>query len=116
SYNWAVRTFDTQLDGKIIVGRQEEAPYLYRYNADGSVDNTFDIGTGINESVSSIVTQPDGKVLVGGNFTEFNGQPQNRILRLNIDGSLDTTFNIGTGIESNMNRLTIALQPDGKIL
>src|SRR5690606_8599924 len=116
SYNWAVRTFDSQLDGKIIVGRQEGAPYLYRYNADGSIDNTFDIGTGVNGTVSSIVTQPDGKVLVGGNFTEFNGQPQNRIMRLNPDGSLDTSFDVGTGIGNDTNRLTIALQPDGKIL
>src|SRR5690606_19640809 len=116
SYNWAVRTFDSQLDGKIIVGRQEGAPYLYRYNADGSIDNTFDIGTGVNGTVSSIVTQPDGKVLVCGNFTEFNGQPQNRIMRLNPDGSLDTSFDVGTGIGNDTNRLTIALQPDGKIL
>ena len=114
--NWAVRTFDVQLDGKIVAGRQEDEPYLYRYNANGSVDNTFDIGEGVNESVSSIVTQPDGKVLVGGNFTMFNGQPQNRIMRLNPDGSLDTTFDVGTGIENNMSKLTIALQPDGKIL
>src|SRR5690606_4797228 len=71
---------------------------------------------GVNESVSSIVTQPDGKVLVGGNFTMFNGQPQNRIMRLNPDGSLDTTFDVGTGIENYMGELTIALQPDGKIL
>src|SRR5262249_16466880 len=42
------------------------------------------------------VIQPDGKILVCGFFTAFNGTPRQGIVRLNSDGTLDTTFAIIT--------------------
>ncbi len=76
----------------------------------------FNIGTGFNNSVLSIVPQPDGKILVGGEFTDFNGNTRNRLVRLNSDGTEDTDFytNLGTGFGSTVRG--IALQSDGKIL
>lgn len=56
--------------------------------------------------------QPDGRMLIGGNFTQVNGQPHSYIARLNADGSLDGSF---AGSANNL-VLTLALQPDGKIL
>jgi uncharacterized delta-60 repeat protein len=112
-----------QSDGKIFVtgrfsGNNGQNQYkILRLNSDGSTDTSFDIGTGFNSFVSAIVIQPDGKILVGGSFTTYNGQNQNRILRLNTDGSKDTSFDIGTGFPGFYNDVyTIALQPDGKIL
>mgnify|MGYP003587937521 FL=1 len=71
-----------QPDGKILAGGYfasfdgGPAPYLIRLNADGSRDNTFSqTGTGLNYSVESVVVQPDGKILAGGEFTSYNGQP-----------------------------------------
>jgi len=70
----------------------------------GAIDNTFSMGVGFqNEDGSSsttygsahvktIVIQPDGKILVGGNFHTYNGIAVNRLIRLNIDGSRDTNF------------------------
>ena len=75
---------------------------------------TFDIGTGFDNTVRVIDIQPDGKILVGGDFTKYNGTSRNRIVRLNSNGSIDTSFNIGTGFNDDV--WTIDIQPDGKIL
>lgn len=82
--------------------------------SDGALDTSFVIGTGFNNGVKTIAVQPDGKIVVGGSFTNYNGTSQNRISRLNTDGSLDTSFNIGTGFADNVK--TIVIQVDGKIL
>lgn len=111
-----------QEDGKILVGglftSYDGQPYnrIVRLNEDGSVDTTFNIGTGFNNWVQLIVLQEDGKILAGGWFTEYNGESYNRIIRLNSDGSIDTTFNIGTGFDFVMNISSITIQPNGKIL
>ncbi len=88
---------------------------IVRLNADGSLDTTFNAGTGFgNGEVMDISIQPDGKIIAAGSFTEFNGTSINRIVRLNADGSLDTTFNPNTGANNTINALGI--QPDGKII
>jgi uncharacterized delta-60 repeat protein len=93
---------------------------LARLNADGSLDQTFDIGTGPGGSSPSIFTlarQPDGKVLVGGGFTSFNGVPRNRVVRLHSNGSVDLDFNPGTGAggpDSSVN--SIALEETGRVI
>ncbi len=70
-----------------------------------------------NEGVRVVVVQPDGKILLGGDFTTLSGNggltvTRNRIARLNPDGTLDTAF------DPNANGVVyaIAVQPDGKIL
>src|SRR4029079_7631301 len=59
--------------------------------------------------------QPDGKILVGGVFDNFNGvQFRPNVARLNTDGSVDTSFvPVGTG---GADVEFFAVQPDGKIL
>jgi uncharacterized delta-60 repeat protein len=58
----------------------------------GSPDRSFDAGNGANNDVRSLAIQRDGKILVGGRFSLFNGVPHRGIVRLNPDGSLDTNF------------------------
>ncbi len=87
---------------------------IARLNMDGSLDSTFDSGIGVNNTIFSMALQPDGKVLIGGNFTSFNGISRNRIARLNADGTIDSTFNPGTGANSIV--WSFALRPDGKVL
>ncbi|MGD0745177.1 MAG: immunoglobulin domain-containing protein [Verrucomicrobiota bacterium] len=62
--------------------------------------------------VRAIVVQPDGKILIGGSFTNLAGQPRNFIARLKPDGSLDPDFNPGADNIVNC----FAVQPDSKIL
>ncbi len=87
---------------------------IARLNNDGSLDTTFNSATGANGVVNAVVVQSDGKILIGGDFTTYNGITKNRIARLNTDGSIDETFNIGTGFASAVN--TLAIQSDGKII
>jgi uncharacterized delta-60 repeat protein len=114
-----------QSDGKIVIGG-EFISYngvsfnnILRLNSDGSIDNSFDIGTGITDEVFSFVNdikiQSDGKILVVGYFTSYNGTPRNRIIRLNPDGSIDNSFDIGTGFPGDDYPYVIEIQPDGKI-
>ena len=86
----------------------------------GSLDFSFNPGLGItNESggiasVSALVLQGDGKVVLGGSFTAVNGVARTNIARLNTNGTVDASFNAGAAAVSEVRCL--ALQPDGKIL
>jgi uncharacterized delta-60 repeat protein len=119
-FNFEVRAVRSQPDGKILVGGAFDSfngtstVRIARLNADGTLDNTFNTGTGFNGSVNSVDVQPDGKILVGGVFTSFNGTSTVRIARLNADGTLDNTFNTGTGFMGVV--YSADVQPDGKIL
>lgn len=79
---------------------------LVRYNLDGTKDNTFNIGTGFNHSVRSIIIY-NSKIYVGGEFSTFNGNTQNGLVRLNMDGTKDNTFNIGTGFNNRVYAMNI---------
>src|SRR5947209_18778926 len=82
--------------------------------AAGDVDLSFDPGSGVNGTVNAVVVQPNGKVIIGGEFTTVKGLARSGIARLNSDGSGDPTFN--PRIEANGNVLSVALQADGKVL
>jgi uncharacterized delta-60 repeat protein len=110
-----------QNDGKILIGgnfaRVNLMPLkgIARLNSNGSVDTTFNPGLGVEGAVRAIVVQPDGKIIIGGSFTNFNGQSVNYIVRLNMDGSVDPTFMPGE-LGADEAVYAIALQSDGKIL
>lgn len=90
---------------------------LARLMSNGALDTNFNAGTAAtNGTVNTITIQPDGRVLVGGSFNNFNGFATGNIIRLNADGSTDTAFvgNLGTGANNNVSE--IVLQPDNRIL
>ena len=58
------------------------------------------LGTGTGQT-NSIAIQSDGKILVGGNFTTWDGVAANRIVRLNSDGRVDTDFTRKIGTAAN---------------
>ena len=115
-----VYTSAIQSDGKIIIGGQftnyngTAINRITRINTDGSIDGTFNPGTGVNSLVWTSAIQSDGKIIIGGQFITYNGTTVNRIARLNTDGSLDGTFNTGTGADNTVS--TKAIQSDGKII
>ena len=84
------------------------------FSQDGSLDNTFTIGSGANQNVYLAKQLADGKILIGGQFTNYNGNSSKSIARLNADGSFDSTFNIGTGIDFRV--LDALIETDGKIV
>ena len=98
--NGQVNALAIQPQGGIIVGGsftragQVETLNLARYDADGNADQTFGgVGpaqSGVNGNVYALAVQPDGKIVVGGNFEAIFGQPRRGIARLNADGTLDS--------------------------
>ncbi|MCW5959048.1 MAG: VCBS repeat-containing protein [Pyrinomonadaceae bacterium] len=97
---------DIQSDGRILaVGRG-----LRRLQPDGTLDPTLDLAA--NSDVTAVKVQPDGKILVGGSFSIFNGVPKNGIARLKTNGGFDHRF---TAV-ANRSVFDITLQTDGKIL
>ena len=87
---------------------------MARLEADGSLDRTFDPGLGPSGLVRILALQPDGRILIGGEFTSVNQTNRNRLARLNTDGSLDTSFDPGTGANDIVR--TVVLLPTGQIL
>src|SRR5262249_12103640 len=81
---------------------------------DGLLDPSFDPGGGPNGTVSSMAVQSDGKIIIAGDFNMYAGTSRHCIARLNADGSLDGTFDPGTGVFGSL--LACALQTDGKVI
>jgi uncharacterized delta-60 repeat protein len=108
----SARSLSIQSDGKILFGESSSFT-IGRLNTNGTIDTSFQVGTA-NYPVSTFSIQNDGKIIIGGQFTSYNGITRNYIARLNSDGSIDNTFNPGTGANSRIN--TISLQNDGKII
>ncbi|MEO8427772.1 MAG: Calx-beta domain-containing protein, partial [Verrucomicrobiota bacterium] len=102
---------------------------VIRFNPDGSMDPTFVGGSGPSDQfgnlaeITTIGQQPDGKLLVAGPFSRFHGAPRRGLARLNPDGTLDPTLDIGEGFRllnqfgtDYVNVEAMALQPNGQIL
>ena len=85
-----------QPDGKLIVvgpssrftPRNFADESINRFNVDGSLDTTFTHGTGADDEVNVAGLQADGKVIIGGDFTRYNGAHRSGVARLNADGML----------------------------
>ncbi|HEX8197861.1 MAG TPA: BACON domain-containing carbohydrate-binding protein [Pyrinomonadaceae bacterium] len=113
---WAILL---QPDGKIllggngiIMGRQN----LARIHADGSLDTSFSSLT-FDYGIDDLARQPDGSILIAGGFSLVNGQTRKGLAKLSADGLLDPFFYPNTGNTNHSAAvLTIAVQPDGKIL
>lgn len=90
---------------------------IVRLNADGSIDKTFDMGSGFNNTVVAITPATDGSgdIYVGGLFTSYQGVTANRIIRLNSDGSIDAGFNSGNGFDELVYTISEAQDASGDI-
>lgn len=122
--SFKVHCLELQTDGKILVGGNFSGYDGYirndivRINSDGTIDPNFDPGSGSSlslKSVNDMAIQSDGKILVAGSFSAFNGFNYSGLVRLNTDGSLDNSFVPQTGIyQFSFN--SIDIQSDGKII
>ena len=116
----AIADFEIQPDGKIIIaglfGNVGGAAgrHVARLNADGSLDASFNPGAGADFEIYDVERQPNGMILVGGNFDNFNNSPRSSIARLNSNGSLDSSFNAGTQFDSAI--LSLVTTPDARII
>lgn len=116
-----VRDIQVQNDSKILIGGSFVLYFgqwvndFTRLNIDGQRDTSFNTGNGPNSRVRCIQIQNDGKILIGGDFTEYNGVSRKRIARVNANGTLDNSFDPGTGFNGGEVR-DIVIDSSGKIL
>lgn len=122
--NGGIEAFAVQPDGRIIVtgangaftdGKNSRPSIARLYAEDGSLDLTFDPGTGTGSTnLPVLLYEPDGSVVVGGNFFAFNDTPCLALTRLNSDGSLNPNFKPIIGNQATVN--VLAVQADDKVL
>jgi len=129
-----------QSDGKIVtVGGTVFPPFneafaVARFNANGSIDDTFgtngtvttfiDGGDAAHDDAAAVAIQPDGKIVAAGRSGDASYHSALALARFNADGSIDSTFGTNGNIRTylslgnaTMNWIeSIALQPDGKIV
>jgi len=95
------------------------ASCIIRLTATGSVDPTFNIGTGLLGGTpfaySIELDEANGRIYIGGQFTTYNGTSANRIVCLLEDGTIDTSFNYGTGFAAAFGTRRLRLGPDDKL-
>lgn len=123
---------DLQSDGKIVVGGAAFYDTVFRfaaarYNTNGSLDNSFstdgkvDVALNISSQAYSIAIQPDDKILLAGSTLEFDFYNAFAVVRLNYNGSFDTSFDTDGIVTTSVTPYSddardIAIQPDGKLV
>jgi len=109
-------------NGKILVGGDFDK-HLIQLCSDGTVDTSFNVGTGFAGGqtgpnpytfVLDIAEQSDGKLIIGGDYTSYNGNNAGHLIRLCSDGSYDDTFDTYPGFNRRVKNISI--ESDGKIL
>lgn len=91
-------------------------------NSDGTLDATWNpTNGGTGGFVTALALQPDGRVLIGGDFWNYGGLDRVRLARANADGSADASFNAGTvpfpaNLSISVAPELILVQPDGKLI
>ena len=124
-FNGTVNAVKVQPNGKILVGGHitetngVATSGIARLNSDGSTDTSFDApdfySFSIGREIWSIAVQADGKILVGGNFLGADNLIKHGLIRLNPDGSIDTSFN-NYSLPTGSIVFDIEIQTDNKIL
>ena len=114
-----VDSFAPQGDGKIVIGggfntvNTVSRHRIARLNPDGTLDTTFQNGmAGADSYVGCVAVDPNGKILVGGQFSTVNGVGRTNVARLNSNGSLDTNFLANT--DSFLELMLV--QPDSRVI
>ena len=116
----SVRSIVIQFDDRILLAglftsvAGVDRRHIARVFSDGAFDSSFDPGAGADSAIYAVALQPDGKIVLAGDFTSFDGVGVNRIVRLNPDGSTDTGINFGRGANALIN--AVSIQPDRRIL
>ena len=94
----AVFSLAVETNNEIVIGGAFEnyslasSPGVALVNTNGTLDTSFPVGTGADGNVYSVVLQPDGEVLVGGQFRNFNTTRRLGVARLLPNGWVDTSF------------------------
>ena len=117
--NGTVFSLAIQTDSLILAGGDFNAyngtsiGHLVRINTNGTRDLGFNTLGGPDTTVRTIAIEPDGQILIGGNFLAYGITARARIARINGDGSLDGGFNPGLGASGAV--WSVLPMPGGRI-
>ena len=121
--NGSVLQLELHMDGKVVAAGEFQhcygigQPHIARFNYDGGLDTSFNIGDGFYATVRGLKVMPDLRILAVGDFTLFHVTTCMRMARLHSDGTYDTTFVADPGLEGTLaHGRAVDIQPDGKIL
>ena len=110
-----------QPDGKMVIAgsfthvNSQPRGNIARLNTDGSLDESFSITTSVTGPINTLALQGDGKIVLGGEFTEINSVPRTELARLTPSGLLDASFNpVLDGSKVVVH--SVIVQGDGKIV
>ena len=113
---YAYNSITQQPDGKLIVTGNftqysgVSLNRIVRLNTDGSIDNTFSVGTGFSNISSGSAVDSTGKIVIVGSFGSYSGSSSPRIVKLDSNGTIDNTFNVGAGF--NNAAIDVLINPD----
>lgn len=106
---------DYRMERDSLVTDSVRVRNIIRFFSDGSLDSSFNYNSyahqsneGANGPVLDAYMQDDGKLIIVGRFTRYNGENVNNIIRLNTDGSIDRSFKIGSGSDNTISSIRYA--------
>lgn len=111
--NGFIYAIDVQSDDKIIIGGYfysydgKSVSNIARLHSDGQIDTSFKIGSGADKVIKSVQVDASDKILLSGEFLNFNGKKRIYFTQLNKDGSHDLGFNMTTGFNERVQQLFI---------
>ncbi|MCD8483200.1 MAG: hypothetical protein LR015_11350 [Verrucomicrobia bacterium] len=117
-------------NGQIIIASRDTADgptaggaYVYRLNADGQIDNTWNpVALGYKQSQpetnvwARVLEDASGSILIGGSFSSVNEVAIDSIARLLPNGNVDSTFHAALPIAANRAIRGLGLDSEGRIL
>jgi uncharacterized delta-60 repeat protein len=117
-----VRAINVQSDNSILVAGQFNSlngtvvRNIVKLNQDGTRQTSFttNIGTGADQDINAVITKPDGKIIIAGQFNAFNGHTISKVAQLLSSGARDTSFDPGSGTLFSL--YAVAAQTDNKIV
>ena len=112
----AIRSSDIFLGGVFGTFSGQTAGRIVRLGSNGVTNTAFATGSGFDGNVYALSADPSGAVLVGGIFSQYNGQPRANLASVFPNGNLDATVNANFGSGPNGEVFAIARQADNKIL
>jgi hypothetical protein len=92
-------------DGRILYG-------ILRFLHDGQRDPTWNLPS-VNDLINAVIAQSDGKTVICGRFNRVNGIRRGGLARLNLDGTLDFSFDPSAGA---FGAADVRVQGDGRLV
>lgn len=116
----SLESVDIDTIGRILIGGNFTGingsfrSNIARINSDGTLDATFTHQSGANLPIRSVIAETDGSSFIGGDFQIFEGTAKYRFAKLNLNGSVNSSFNAAVYSNGSINEVEI--QSDGKII